>query len=247
MVKVNVFLVYSLRKQLPGPWGLYICILEKLWCHLNASNSVAFGGITDFSGRDIGKHCSKDTPLLTQLSLYQRLSWVIPTLQKPWSEAPRWPWIKICYAAWNSHTQWPQWMKFCDLLTLSEWLYHYCCHQHSWVWKALHTAWDRLWENQNSLGWNPPISRAVFHLFFPLQQEGRMIIMLKDQQLSPSHPIHVVEHPLCGLSPPGAMLGSLHPFHTQPIQQRDHTAQCMWTKIQLLFTVLCISRSELHN
>lgn len=71
LFKINVLLVYSLRNKLPGPWRLYdyICILEEPLCHLNSSNSVALAGITDFSGRDIEKHCSKDTPLLTQLPL----------------------------------------------------------------------------------------------------------------------------------------------------------------------------------
>lgn len=170
LFKANVVLAYSLRNELPGPWGLYnyICILEKPLCHLNSSNSVVFAGITDFSGRDIGKHCSKDTPLLTQLPLYQRLSWVIPTLQRPWSEAPRWPWIKICYAAWNSHIQWPQCIKFCDLLTLSEWLYHYCCHQHSWVWKAPPYNMRQTWRKSKSTGLESSNIKSCFQSFFPL-------------------------------------------------------------------------------
>lgn len=172
LFKVNVLLVCSLRNKLPGPRGLYnyICILEKPLCHLNSSNSVAFTGISDFSGRGTGKHCSKDTPLLTQLPLYQRLSWVIPTLQSLGLRLPGGHGLKFVMqpgipilsdlSGWNFVTPW-----------LSEWLYHYCCCQHSWVCKALHTARDRPGENQNSLRWDPPTPRAASHLFFSRKVE----------------------------------------------------------------------------
>lgn len=202
LFKINVLSVYSLRNELPGPWGLYnyICILEKPLCHLNSSNSVAFAGITDFSGRDIGKHCSKDAPLLTQLPLYQRLSWVIPTLQSLGLRLPGGHGLKFVMqpgiptlsdlSGWNLVTSWLSGSDFTIIAATSTAERAKPSIQHETDLEKIKIHWAGILQHH--------MARAASHLFFPLEQEGRMVTMLKDQQLSPSHPIHMVEHPLCG-------------------------------------------------
>lgn len=249
LFKVNVQLVCSLRNKLPGPWGLYnyICILEKLLCHLNSSNSVAFTGITDFSGRDTGKHCSKDTPLLTQLPLFQSLSWVIPTLQSLGLRLPGCHGLKFAMqpeipilsdlSGWNFVTSW-----------LSEWLPLLLPPTQLSVQSPPYST-RQTWRKSKFTGLGSSNTKSCFPSFFSfssLQQEGRMVTMLKDQQLSPSHPIHVVEHPLCGYHHQKQCLALLILFILNQ-SSRDHTAHPMQAKIQLSFSILCISRSELQS